>query len=89
MEYINGDYVGLYDGVVRIIYKERAITVIKVANGTHEDTFLSLNDCLDMVEYDGEDIVIVILDDATEGTMYKYDFLDNMWYEYGTTRGYY
>lgn len=89
MEYINGDYVGLCDGVVRIIYKERAIEVIKVANGTHEDTFLSLNDCLDMIEYDGEDIVIVILDDATEGTMYKYDFLDNMWYEYGTTRGYY
>lgn len=89
MEYINGDYVGLCDGIVKIIYKEQVKTVIKVANGTYEDTFLSLNDCLDMIEYDGEDVVIVILDDAREGSMYKYNNnRDNMWYEYGTTRGY-
>ena len=88
MQKVNGDIEGCWDGVVRIIHKDKGKTIYMIANGDKNDTFLSLNDCLKEIGYDGEGVVIVIIDDQTSGKVYNYGNYGACWYEYGSTIGY-
>ena len=88
MPKVNGDKVGCWDGIVRIIHNNSGKTIYKTANGDKYDTFLSLNDCLKEIGYDGESVVIVIIDDATSGKAYHYGNYGREWIEYGSTIGY-
>lgn len=93
MERIKGDEVGLYDGIIRIIWKDKAKTIFLVANGDDDDRFISLNDCLKEIGYDKKShkeggVVIVIMDESLSGKAYIYGQYGNNWTEYGETRGY-
>jgi hypothetical protein len=101
---IDGDKVGIWDGVVTIIYAR-----YKVGNGNtikykvkelyplaEQNHFLTLNDCLRIIGCNHKkrkgkiEIVTVILDDASNGEIYKYgNYSEPGWTLYGTTKGYY
>lgn len=87
MKVVDGDKTGIWDGVARIIGYNEGLTIYKTANGDETDTFLSLNDCLKLVNY--EITCVVILDDYRSGKVYQFgNFYDGKWYEYGETEGY-
>lgn len=89
IEKVDGDTTGIWDGIARIIYEDVGKTIIKTANGDDTDTFLSLNDCLKAVNYDGYGVCIVIFEDPLSGRVYKYgNSLDKKWYTHGKTNGY-
>ena len=94
MEYgtvVNGKEVGTYDGIVRIIWNGVCKTVILTANGDGDDRFLSLDDCLDLVEYneDYEPTVLVIIEDWTHGDIYRYGaYSEKVWEYHGMTKGF-
>lgn len=89
---INGNKVGADDGILTIIYADREIAKAKqitlVPIGTPEDKFISLNDCLNLIEFDGEGIVTVIRECALHGEIYQYGNYGDFWVEHGTTKGY-
>lgn len=85
---VDGNEVGTYDGFVYIISENKYKKIIMVANGTEDDRFLSLNDCLKEIDYDGFGVVLVILEDALSGKIYQYGNHGAEWYEHGETRGY-
>ena len=89
---VDGKVEGCYDGVVRIVYGNRACTKYLTAFGDESDKFFCLNDALKEIGYDREKggVVVVIIDDCTSGVVYEYgNYGDGKWYEYGKTRGYY
>jgi hypothetical protein len=88
MQKVNGNEVGTYDGIVRIIHGNKGKTIYLVARGDENDTLITLNDCLEEIEYDGKDTVLVIFDDWLGGKIYMYGNYGDCWYEYGETRGY-
>lgn len=88
---VDGNTVGIWDGIIRIICGNKAYTEYLVAQGTDYDKFISLNDCLKLIEYDEDKdgVVIVIFDDLTHGEVYSYgNYLPKCWYQYGDTQGY-
>ena len=88
---VDGNNEGCYDGVVRIMCENKGCTKYLVAMGCEDDVFFSLNDCLKEVCYDREEggVVIVIIDNALQGDVYKYNsYGDGKWYKYGETGGY-
>ena len=88
-ERVNGDLTVTYDGFVRIIYGDKGKTICLNANGDETDKFISLNDCLKEIGYDGTGVVYVIFDDCTQGAIYQcgnYGAYD--WIKYGETAGY-
>lgn len=85
---VDGNEVGTYDGFVYIISEYKYKKIIIVADGTEDDRFLSLNDCLKEIDYDGFGVVLVILEDALRGKIYQYGNYGAEWYEHGETRGY-
>jgi hypothetical protein len=56
--------------------------------GLEGDTFISLNDCLKEIGYNGFGVVVVIIDYYMQGKVYMYGNYGEDWYEYGETRGY-
>lgn len=89
LEKVNGAETVIYDGFVRILWEDKGKTILITANGDEKDTRISLNDCLEIIGYDGKGVVIVIFDDATKGKVYMYGNYGACWYEYGETGGYY
>lgn len=86
---VDGDKTGIYDGFAYIIYENTGKTICKVAHGDNTDTFLSLNDCLKLVNYDGFGVCIVIFESWTSGTVYQYgNYNDGNWYKHGITYGF-
>ena len=86
---VNGDTEGIWDGVAHIIYEDTGKTIYKIAMGDDTDEFLSLNDCLKLINYDGKSTCIVIIDDSLNGIVYQYNnYGNNKWYAYGKTNGY-
>ena len=77
----------IYDGIIRIICGDSAKTIMLTAEGTEEDSFISLNDCLSLIDYE-EGVCIVIVDDALSGEIYQYGNYGPFWTTYGTTQGY-
>ena len=79
---------GIYDGIIRIICGDKGKTIILNAFGDDNDKFITLDDCLKLIEYDANDICIVIFDDWTQGKIYQYGNYGKYWTEYGETRGF-
>ena len=84
---VDGNEVGTYDGFVYIIGENKYKKFILVAEGTEDDRFLSLNDCLKEIDYDGG-VVLVIFENACSGKIFQYGNYGAEWYEHGETRGY-
>ena len=86
---VDGNKTGIWDGFCHIVWQNKGKTICKVARGDDKDTFLSLNDCLKIIGYDGLGVCIVIFEDWTSGKVYKYGNTDDgNWWEHGTTYGF-
>ena len=86
---VNGDEVGIWDGFAYIVYGDIGREIVKVAHGDETDTFLSLNDCLKEVGYDGNGVCTVILESWSSGKVYRYgNYIDKKWYIHGKTYGF-
>lgn len=85
---VNGNEIGTFDGFVRILWGNKGKTLCLTAMGKKRDKFISLNDCLKEIEYDGKGTVIVIIEHFLYGYIYKYGNYGNDWYKYGETRGF-
>lgn len=86
---VDGKTTGTYDAVIHIIYGDRGKTIYLVADGTEDDKFLCLDDCLDIIGYEGEGRVIVIIEDPLKGKVYQYgNYAEKCWEEIGETQGY-
>lgn len=81
---------GIYDGVIHIFNHNRAKEIFLTAEGTDEDKFITLDDCLELIEHTDQDgVCYVIFDTALHGEMYQYgNYSDKCWSKYGTTQGY-
>ena len=89
MTKVDGDMIGTYDGVIRVLWENKGKTIYLTASGCEDDRFISLNDCLKEIEYNGKGVCIVIIDDTFSGKCYQFgNYEDNCWYEYGETMGY-
>ena len=85
---VDGNAVGIWDGIARIICDNKGKTIYNSANGDEHDTFLSLNDCLKEIDY-CVGVCIVIFETALSGQIYQYgNYSDGFWYEHGETKGY-
>lgn len=87
MKRVDGNEVGLYDGIAHIIWDNKGKTIYITAS-EYGDTFLSLNDCLKEIGYtDG--VCIVIMEYLLSGKVYIYgNYEPNEWWEYGKTEGF-
>lgn len=85
-----GEKVGAYDGFIRILCGDKGKTICLTADGTEKDEFVTLNDCLRLIDYkEGEDgTVFVIIDDFMRGSMYCYGNHGAQWEYYGETMGF-
>ena len=88
MKKVDGNKTGTYESVIRIIYGNKGKTIYLIANKYENNKFISLNDCLKEIDYNGYGIVVVIIDDYMQGKVYIYGNYGKDWYEYGETRGY-
>lgn len=79
---------GIYAGIIRIINENKAKTIFLSANGTEKDKLITLDDCLELIGYDGCGICIVIFDEWTRGEIYQYGNYGEFWTKYGTTHGF-
>lgn len=90
MKVVDGNKIGIQDGVARIICGNKSKTIYKTANGDETDTFLSLNDCLKEInyyEYGG--VCVVIFESVLSWRVYQFgNYCDGKWYEHGKTYGY-
>lgn len=87
---VNGDTMGCYDGLVRIIWGDKAKKIIITAMGTEDDKLISLNDCLKLIGYKkgGYPVVLVMIETFTSGDIYEYGNYGQYWTKYGSTRGF-
>ncbi len=85
MEKVNGEFICTFDGKVRIIWGDKGKTLI--FSGENGNDFVCLNDCLKLIGYDGNGTVVVIVDEAMSGKVYKYGNYGKYWHEYGRTLG--
>ena len=86
---VDGNTTGIWDGFCYIVWEDKGKTICKVARGDDKDTFLSLNDCLKVIGYDGLGVCIVIFEDFLSGKVYQYgNSPDETWWEHGTTQGF-
>ena len=89
LKQVDGNATGIWDGIAYIIWGEKGKTVYITAMGDDSDRFFTLSDCLAEIGYNGEGGLIVILEDALSGKVYRYgNYADCEWYEVGTTMGY-
>ncbi len=88
MTKVDGNIVGAYDGVVRIICGDKAKTIYLSSIGLNS-RFVNLNDCLKEIKYKGVGVVVVIIDEHLRGDVYMYNNYGNggTWYKYGKTEG--
>lgn len=86
---VDGNTTGIWDGFAYIVWEDKGKTICKVARGDNKDTFLSLNDCLKEIGYDGLGVCIVIFESFLSGKVYQYgNSDDNCWWEHGETQGF-
>lgn len=86
MQKVNGDFICTFDGIVRIICGDKGKTLI--FSGENGKDFVCLNDCLNLIGYDGNGTVVVIVDEFLSGKVYMYGNYGDYWCEYGNTRGF-
>lgn len=95
---IDGDKVGLYNGIITIICDDaregktpRVKKLYQTFDYTPDEpfTFTTLNDCLKIIEFDGEGVVTVIFEEGLKGEIYEYgNYAPKCWVKHGTTKGY-
>ena len=86
---VDGNDVGTWDGIIYIIWGDKGKTVYVTAMGDVSDKFFSLNDCLEVIGYNGEGSVLVVVEDYTDGKVFRYNnYSDKAWREVGTTCGF-
>lgn len=85
---VSGDFICTFDGIVRIICGDKGKTLVFSGDGYQDNRFVCLNDCLDLIGYDGNGTVVVIVDEPLSGKVYMYGNYSDYWYEYGETRGF-
>ena len=93
---VNGDEIGLYDGIITIICGDategktpRIKKLYPTALGSPYDKPVTLNECLKIIEFDGEGVVTVIFEEALRGEIYEYgNYSPECWVRHGTTVGY-
>lgn len=88
---VDGKQTGTYDGIVYILCGEKGKEIYLTANGDENDKFVCLDDCLEIIGYnENKDVtMIVIIENALNGKVYRYNnYSDKCWYEYGETRGF-
>lgn len=88
---VDGKKVGTWDGIIRIISGDVEKTIFLIAHGTDDDQYVSLDDCLKLIDYENiqRNPVTVIIDDLFQGTVYCFgNYGDGCWYKVGTTQGY-
>lgn len=92
---LDGDKIGFYDGIIIIIIDDdtenspRVKKIINTANGLPDDKFISLNDCLEIIGYNGDGVVTVIFEEPLSGKIYEYGNHNPCgWEEHGVTKGY-
>ena len=92
MTKVDGNTTGTWDGFIYIIWGDKAKTICHTASGDESDTFISLNDCLDLIGFDENAEwrnLVVILEDLMRGTVYRYNnYGDKSWYQCGETEGF-
>lgn len=89
IEKVDGNEIGIWVGIAYIIWEDKGKTIYKTASGDEDDTFLSLNDCLKEIGYDGYGVCTVILEDWISGSVYQYgNSSDKAWYTHGKTVGF-
>lgn len=90
---IDGKTIGIWDGYITIVLDKGdevlSKRIIVTAQGQPSDKFISLDDCLSVIGYDGNGFVTVIMDEALCGEIYRYgNYVNKCWIKCGTTTGY-
>ncbi len=93
---VDGDAIRFYDGIITIIYDDateekatRAKKFYLTAQGTPDDSSVSLNDCLKLIEFDSKGTVMVIFEEPLRGEVYEYgNYRPECWVKHGKTAGY-
>ena len=89
MTKVDGNTTGTYDGILYIISGDKGKTIIVTADGTENDRFVSLNDCLTEIGCAEDETAIVIIEDYMHGKVYRYgNYEKGVWYECGETEGF-
>lgn len=92
---LDGAKIGLYEGIITIICDDatenktpRVKKLYPSALGSPYDKAVTLNDCLKIIEFDGEGMVTVIFEEPLHGKIYQYGNYGKYWVKHGTTVGY-
>lgn len=93
---VDGDIIKFYDGIITIICDDategktpRAKKLYPTALGSPYAQGVTLNDCLKIIEFDGEGTVMVIFEEPLKGEIYEYgNYRPECWVKHGTTQGY-
>jgi hypothetical protein len=91
MEVVDGNQIGLYDGIVTIFCGYDSNAKIKrfmlTAFGTDDDKYITLNDCRKMIG-EPDCAVTVIFEDYLLGEIYNYGNYGKKWWQVGDTCGF-
>lgn len=78
----------IYDAIVTVISTNNEVAKAKVLI-INDNKKISLNDCLQAIDYKENEICKVIVDKKNKGVIYEYGYCGNKkWREYGVTKGY-
>lgn len=88
---VDGNKIGTWDGFITIFsgYDDNAKikNFCHTANGTEDDTYITLEDCRKMIG-DTEEPVTVIFNDFTHGEIYNFGNYGKKWCQIGITQGF-
>lgn len=95
-EVVNGDEIGLCYGIITIICDTaadgkslRVKRLYPQIGDSPYDKPVTLNECLQIIEFDGEGVVTVIFEEPLRGEIYEYgNYSPKCWVRHGTTVGY-
>ena len=95
-EVVNGDKIGLCYGIITIICDTasdgkslRIKRLYPQIGDSLYDKPVTLNECLKIIEFDGEGVVTVIFEEPLKGEIYEYgNYSPECWVRHGTTVGY-
>lgn len=93
---VNGDEIGLCYGIITIICDTaadgkslRVKRLYPQIGDSPYDKPVTLNECLKIIEFDGEGVVTVIFEEPLRGEIYEYgNYSSKCWVRHGTTVGY-
>lgn len=89
---VDGDKVAFCNGIITIICDDTTegnSQRVKKLYYSLYDKAVTLNDCLKIIEFDGEGTVMVIFEEPLHGEIYEYgNYAEKCWVKYGTTKGY-